>query len=283
MAGRALVLGSGGIVGIAWEIGVLAGLAEHGVDLGEADLVIGTSAGAVVGARLAAGVGVEHLYGGQLAPPDGEHAPRTSAFGLVRLVWALSRSRTTAEFGTRMGRIALAARTAPEAERRAEIARWLGGTREWPDRPLMITAVDAVTGERVTFEAGSGADLVDCVAASTAGPGTRPPATVGGRWYIDGGMCSPGNVDLAAGYDRVVVLAPVTRGGGVMKGVAEQIAELGPGSEAALIEPEPEAWKKVVGRGLGGMLDPARRAPAARAGRVQAARVAPRIARLWNP
>ena len=50
MAGRALVLGSGGIVGIAWEIGVLAGLAEHGVDLGEADLVIGTSAGAVVGA-----------------------------------------------------------------------------------------------------------------------------------------------------------------------------------------------------------------------------------------
>ncbi|MER6172008.1 patatin-like phospholipase family protein [Streptosporangium sp. NPDC001681] len=276
MASRALVLGSGGIVGIAWEIGVLAGLAAHGIDLSEADLVVGTSAGAVVGAQLTAGVDLEHLYGRQLAPPGGERAARTSPLGLVRLIWTLSRSRTTAEFGARMGRIALAARTVPEAERRAEIAGWLGEAATWPDRPLMITAVDAETGERVVFDAGSGADLVDCVAASTAGPGTRPPATVGGRRYIDGGIWSPGNVDLATGYDHVVVLAPVTRGGGIMKGVSHQIAELDPGAEVILITPEPEAWKQAVGKGLGGMLDPARRAPAARAGYAQAARIVTR-------
>ncbi|MDH2428378.1 patatin-like phospholipase family protein [Sphaerisporangium sp. TRM90804] len=283
MASRALVLGSGGVVGIAWQTGVLAGLAEQGVDLGEADLLIGTSAGAVVGAQLAAGVDPERLYAGQLVPPDGEPAPRTPMSGLVRLVWNISRSKTTAEFGARMGRIALSAATVPEAERRAEIARWLGDVRQWPARPLVITAVDAETGERVTFDAASGAGLVDCVAASAAGPGIRPPATIGGRRYIDGGMSSPGNVDLAAGYDRVVVLAPVTRGGGVMKGVAEQIAELSPRSRTALIEPGPEAWKQVVGRSLGGMMNPAHRPAAARAGHAQALREAPRIAELWRP
>ncbi|MEU8244802.1 patatin-like phospholipase family protein [Nonomuraea sp. NPDC048916] len=282
MAGRALVLGGGGYVGIAWEIGVLAGLAEHGVDLNDADLMIGTSAGAVVAAQLAAGTDLEQLYGRQLAPPDGERTPKPHPFGLVRLLWTLSRSKTMAEFGARMGKIALNAKTPPEAERRAEIARWLGDIREWPRRPLVITAVDAETGQRATFDAARGADLVDCVAASTAGPGTRPPATIGGRRYIDGGMCSPANIDLAAGYDRVVVLAPVTRGGGVMRSVPDQLAELGPGTEAVLVEPEPDTWKQVVGKGLGGMLDPARRGPAARAGRAQADRVASRIAQVWR-
>jgi NTE family protein len=182
-----------------------------------------------------------------------------------------------------MGRIALAATTVPEAERRAEIARWLGEVDQWPSRPLLVTAVDAGSGERVAFDADSGADLVDCVAASTAGPGTRPPATVGGRRYIDGGMSSPGNADLAAGYDRVVVLAPVTRGGGFMKGVSDQVADLARKSEVALIEPDPRAWRQAVGRGLGGMMDPARRAPAARMGHTQAAQAAPRIAQLWHP
>ncbi|MET9245026.1 patatin-like phospholipase family protein [Nonomuraea sp. NPDC003709] len=110
------------------------------------------------------------------------------------------------------------------------MARWLGDeVREWPDKRLVITAVDAESGEPADFDAGSGVDLLDAVCAGTAGPGVRPPATIGGRRYIDGGMRSPAVVSLAAGYDRVVVIAPITRGGGIMPGVEQQIAELGDG------------------------------------------------------
>ena len=68
----ALVLGGGGITGIAWEIGVLAGLAEAGVDLSGADLVVGTSAGSVVGAQVTCGAALETLYERQLEPPTQE-------------------------------------------------------------------------------------------------------------------------------------------------------------------------------------------------------------------
>ena len=81
------MLGGGGITGIAWELGLLAGLAEGGVRLGEADLVVGTSAGSVVGAQLLSGAPVEELYASQLRPPSGEiaavdGAARAGALGL---------------------------------------------------------------------------------------------------------------------------------------------------------------------------------------------------------
>ncbi|MEV0232599.1 patatin-like phospholipase family protein [Nonomuraea sp. NPDC050786] len=282
MTTRAVVLGGGGVVGVAWETGVLAGLAASGVDLREADLVVGTSAGALVGAQLASGLDLERLYARQLEPSAGESAPKTSSLGLVRMVWQLSRSKTSQEFGARMGRIALAAKTAPESERRAQVAGWLGDeVRGWPDTRLVIAAVDAESGEPADFDAGSGVDLVDAVCASTASPGVRPPATIGGRRYIDGGMRSPANIHLAAGYDRIVVIAPVTRGGGIMPGVEEQIADLGDGVRVALVTPEPQSWREVTGRSPGNLLDPARRAPAARNGR--ALGVADEVAAVWNP
>jgi NTE family protein len=282
MTTRALVLGGGGVVGIAWEIGVLAGLARKGVDLRDADLVAGTSAGAVVGAQLASGLDPEHLYGRQLEPPAGERPPKTSPFGLFRLVWALSRSKSAEEFGARMGRTALAATTAPEAERRAEIASWLGEVRAWPRTRLLIRAVDARSGERTDFDAASGAGLVDAVAASTAGPGTRPPATIGGRRYIDGGMHSPAAVDLAADHDRIVVIAPVVRGGGVMTGVREQIAALHDGRRVTLVTPDPKTFARITGRSMSAMLDPGRRAAAARHGLAAGLAAAPAVEEVWK-
>lgn len=59
--GTALVLGGGGITGIAWEIGILAGVARAGVDLTDAEVVVGTSAGSVVGAQVTNGVSLEDL------------------------------------------------------------------------------------------------------------------------------------------------------------------------------------------------------------------------------
>jgi NTE family protein len=277
MPGKALVLGGGGVTGVAWEIGLLAGLAEQGIDLTDADLVVGTSAGSVVAADVTSGASLAELYQAQLAPPVGELMARIGLGTVAKLTWAMIRSRDPARARSRIGKMARAAKTVSEAERRKVISGRLP-IHEWPDRKLLITAVDAESGEFTAFDAASGVGLVDAVGASCAVPGVWPPVTIGARRYIDGGMRSPANVDLAAGYQRVVVIAPLTRGFGHMPGVARQIAGLGQDVQTALVAPD-EAALKAIGRNL---LDPARRAPAARAGLAQAAVEAERVAAVWS-
>ncbi|HEX2355267.1 MAG TPA: patatin-like phospholipase family protein [Micromonosporaceae bacterium] len=277
MAGRALVLGGGGVTGIAWEIGMLAGLAEAGVDLSAADLVIGTSAGSVVAVLVRCGIPMEKLYDRQLADSRGEIADRLSRRAMASWAWASLRSRDPQTAGARIGRLALTARTAPEAERRTVIESRLP-TREWPPGRLLITAVDAATGEFATFHRDCGVPLVDAVAASCAVPGVWPPVTIDGRRYIDGGVRSPANVDLAAGFERVVVVAPIARGAGAVPSVARQVRALGPGSRVAVVTPDAAA-RRAFGNNL---LDPARRAPAARAGRAQAPAQRDAVREVWG-
>jgi NTE family protein len=278
MAERALVLGGGGITGIAWELGMLAGLAEAGVDLSTADLVVGTSAGSVVGVQVTSGTALEELYAGQLVAGVNEIAARIGTRTLLAYLWALASSRDTKGSGARIGRLALAARTVPEAERRAVIESRLP-VREWPDRRLLIAAVDAESGEFTAFDRDSGVALVDAVGASCAVPGVWPPVTIGGRRWIDGGVRSTTNADLAAGCDRVVVLAPVTVGLGAMPSVARQAARLAAdGSRVTVASPD-RAARRAIGRNV---LDPARRAASARAGRAQAASAATAIAAVWT-
>lgn len=276
------MLGGGGITGIAWELGLLAGLAERGVVLSGADLITGTSAGSVVGAQIATGVDVEERYTAQLAPPDGEVAARFGRAAMVRLGLAMIGPAMIGRgdarrVRSRIGSIALRTRTVPESERIAVIARRLP-VREWPERALRVTAVDAHTGEFVVLDRDSGVSLVEAVAASCAVPGVWPPVTAGGRRFIDGGMRSTANADLAGGSARVVVLAPVTRGIGPLTGVAPQVAGLrAAGARVALVSPD-EAAVRAIGRNV---LDPTRRAAAARAGRVQAAAVADEVTAVW--
>ncbi|MBB3676265.1 patatin-like phospholipase family protein [Modestobacter versicolor] len=277
----ALVLGGGGITGIAWEVGVLAGLAEAGVDLGTADLVVGTSAGSVVGAQLRSGVDLEQLYEGQLEPHVGtERAARLGRRTLARygLAMLLAR-RDDVAFRRRVGELARTAadtgRTPTEAERRAAIASRLPSP-EWSDRPLVVTAVDAESGEFVTFTRESGVELVAAVGASCAVPGVYPPVTIDGHRYVDGGMRSPANADLAAEYDRIVVVAPLPRGAGPMTSVDAQVTGLV--SRVAVVSPD-QASLAAIGKNV---LDPAAREPAARAGRAQAAAVADRVREVWQ-
>jgi len=265
----AIVLGGGGVTGIAWEWGILAGLAAAGVDLSEPDLVVGTSAGSVVGAQVAAGADVEERYTAQLKGPGAEVAARLGGRAVTRIAWTVVRSRDPQRARARIGHMALAAKTVPEAERRAIIESRLP-VKTWPERRLKITAVEAATGEFVTFDKDSGVELVDAVAASCAVPGVWPPVTIDGRRYVDGGVRSAANVDLAAGYARVLVLAPITTGFGPMPSVARQVAELEKQSTVVVVSPDKTA-RRAFGRN---MLDPARRAPAAEAGRTQAAAVA---------
>lgn len=172
----ALVFGGGGLTGIAWSIGLLAGLADGGVDLSATDLVVGTSAGSVVGAQLANRVPLEDQYAAQLTGPTAERPASASRGTTLALAGALVRSwRDPVAFRARVGRIALRADTMPEADRKAIVAARLT-VPTWPDLRLRLAAVDAVSGELVVFDRDSGVELVDAVAASCAIPGIWPPA-----------------------------------------------------------------------------------------------------------
>jgi len=276
VAGRALVLGGGGVTGVAWELGILAGLAEAGIDLSNADLIVGTSAGSVVAAQITTGDSLGSLYERQLTGFGAEVTTRLRIGTILKLAWATVGTRDAQKGRARVGAMALAARTPPEAERRAIVAARLP-VHEWPHRKVLITAVAADDGEFVAFDRESEAALVDAVGASCAVPGVWPPVTVNGRRYVDGGMRSPANVDLAAGYDRVVVLAPITRGFGRGTGVAAQVAALPKGTRAVVVAPD-RAARTAIGRNV---LDPAHRAPAARAGRRQADDLVKKVGAVW--
>ncbi|MEU8841938.1 patatin-like phospholipase family protein [Streptomyces roseus] len=274
----ALVLGGGGLTGVGWEAGVLYGLARAGVDLTAADLVVGTSAGSVVGAQLTSGLlSPQELYERQLGDPAGEVAARLGTGLIARYAVAMVRSRDPEAYRRRVGALALAADTGEEAERRKVLeARLVSHT--WPERRLVVTAVDALTGELAAFDRQSGAGLVEAVSASCAVPGVWPPVTVGGRRFIDGGIRSATNADLASGCSRVVILAPMALGSGLVPSPAAQAARLREaGARVLLITPSAQA-RKAFGRNV---LDPARQDPAARAGLAQAASHAAEAAAVW--
>jgi NTE family protein len=281
MAGRALVLGGGGVTGVAWELGVIAGLAEKGIDLGTADLIVGSSAGSVVGAQITTGTAVEELYQAQLAGPGSEVAAKMGLGVMARFALATLRGGGEQAILRRIGDLALRTRTMPAAERKAVIASRLPRD-EWPAQRLLITAIVAKTGEFTVFDRDSGVSLVDAVAASCAVPGVWPPSDVNGELYIDGGIRSPANVDIvgrqSASYDRVVVIAPLPAGLRRSASVASQVAALPVGTRSVVVSPDDDT-KAIIGRDL---LNPAKRAGAARAGRRQAATVATAIEALWS-
>ncbi|MFJ2826563.1 patatin-like phospholipase family protein [Streptomyces sp. NPDC087263] len=187
--------------------GLAYGLRRDGVDLGEADLIIGTSAGAIVGALLATGQDP-----GRLATSHRRPAHRLEAdparMGKVFAVLG-DRSLEPGEARRRVGQLALDS-TDPEADEALIAGRAaLIGADAWPERRLLITAVDATTGEPVVWDRESGVPLVHAVAASSAFPGAAPPVAIDGRRYMDGALRSGINADLAAGARTLVVVEPM--------------------------------------------------------------------------
>src|ERR1022692_763426 len=162
MTEKALVLGGGGVTGVAWEIGILAGLAEHGADVSDADLVVGTSAGSVVGVDVRSGVSLADFYQAQLAPPAGEIKAKLGVTVVLKYARAMAFTKDPTVARARIGAMALRTKTQPEAGRRAVIESRIP-IREWPAARLAITAVDAATGEFRAFDATSGVSLIDAV------------------------------------------------------------------------------------------------------------------------
>ncbi|MFC5859471.1 patatin-like phospholipase family protein [Agromyces flavus] len=292
-ARTALVLGGGGSAGNAWLIGVLAGLSEGGADPTRADVVVGTSAGSTAAAQIL-GATASDLLDAVLTPPAPPPA-RGSGTGpargrarltinhLERLRAIIAASEDAVDWRRRMG-AALASDAASDdltSERwRATVAARFP-TRDWPMRRLLITAVDADSGEPVVFDRRSGVDLVDAVAASCAGGFAY---RVGDRRYIDGGYrANADNADLAAGCARVLVLSPL--GGRSLTPVewgthlTDQVDALrAEGSVVETVFPD-DASRAAFGDD---MMDPSTRPPAARAGYEQGKRIAVQLAELWS-
>ncbi|OBF25175.1 patatin [Mycobacterium kubicae] len=225
---RALVLAGGGIAGIAWETGVLRGIADESPAaarlLLESEVLVGTSAGSAVAAQISSGCSLGELFDRQLAETSAEIDPGvdidaiTDLF-LTALHTAPGETRDKATQLQRIGAVALATETVSEALRRDVIAQRLP-SHDWPQRVLRITAIDTATGEFVVFDRDSGVPLVDAVAASCAVPGAWPPVTIADRRYMDGGVNSSVNLGVADDCDQAVLLVP---------GAADAPSPFGPG------------------------------------------------------
>ncbi|WP_069762448.1 patatin-like phospholipase family protein [Streptomyces sp. LUP47B] len=278
MGSTALVLGGGGLVGGAWMTGVLAGLCDAGVDPSRADAVIGTSAGAIFGARLLAGEPARELYERQLVGADRVGLGVTPAQTL-RFLWAALGSRDPERSVLRLGRAALRARTGPEADVYDALRPLLWSVGDWPDRALRITAVDALSGQLTAFDADSDVTLLEAVVASCAVPVVWPPITLAGRRWMDGGSRSTANIHLAGGHYHVLAIAPIPAAVGPHPSADQQAAALAAeGAHVTLVTPD-RAARRAMGRD---MTSDARRPAAALAGHAQATALAASVHPRWR-
>lgn len=300
MTTRALVLGGGGPVGIAWEAGLLTGLAEQGVNLAGADFIVGTSAGSFVGAQLALGYEPATIARPLIgrAEPSAREAPQSASGAgyrppdLAPLMALMEESaagaRPAKEIRRDIGAFALQAPVMSEEAFIASFGHVLRDLPEdaWPERGYACTAVDALTGEFVVWNREAHVGLARAVASSCSVPGIYPPMTINGRRYIDGGMRSSTNVDVAKGYDRVAVVAVTTgvgdaaRNARLRERLDAETAELrAAGSTVEVITPD-AASQEAFGVNL---MDFRHRPAAVEAGMIQGRAEAERLAGFWNP
>ena len=282
---RALVLAGGGIAGIAWETGVLRGIADESPAtarlLLDSEVLVGTSAGSAVAAQIGGGCPLEVLFDRQVAESSAEIDSGVGVDDITEVFLTavgdpydetLDKTRQQMQ---RIGAVAVATQTVPEPVRRRVIAQRLP-SHDWPDRVLRLTAIDVATGELVVFDRESGVGLVDAVAASCAVPGAWPPVTIGGRRYMDGGVASSVNLGVAGDCDVAVVLVPSG---------ADAPAPFGDGPAAEIAAfPGPAFGVFADDDSLAAFgpnpLDPRCRIASAVAGREQGRRVAKAVARF---
>jgi NTE family protein len=273
---RALVLSGGGTAGGAWMAGYIGALRGQGADLGDADLIIGTSAGARTAAQLAAGAlgeAVRRYRCGDI-PAVEVHATLPEFVAAAMRIIAGTPDRQQA--ARRIANMApLGGQLASDSERRRMVAALLPAT-DWPGQQLLVTAVDAETGRRVAFGAGSGAGLLDAVTASGALPGVFPLVTIGGRRYADGGAHSLFNADLAAGHDVVTVLTPMPLNDHLRATLDAEVAALGTAA-VHVLTPDQESLAAIGPNPIAAEAVPA----AADAGMAQAHRDIARLRAIW--
>jgi len=271
------------VAGVAWELGILLGLYDAGVDVRDADLIIGTSAGSVVGAQISSGTDLQTLFTSQLTPVE-QTKERKVEFDPVQMMESFRQAVAGAgpdpkAIRARIGAYALTVPTVSEAERRTIIETRLP-VRSWPQQRLLIVAVDTGTGEEYVMDRASGVSLVDAVSASCAVPGIWPPVTIAGHRYMDGGVRSATNADLAHGYDRILILNPLGANANFLGASLDaEVAALEREGSQVLVIAADDASNAAIGLNP---LDPETRRPSALAGRAQGREHATSVAALWS-
>ncbi|WP_204249301.1 patatin-like phospholipase family protein [Frondihabitans sp. PAMC 28766] len=271
------------VAGIAWETGFLRGLDDESPGLVDRILtrsttLIGTSAGSTVAAQIAAGNSIQDLFERQIASTSAELNTTVDLAQMGAVVAEAMTGVTSSEqLRQRIGALAVASDTPAPAVRRAVIEARLG-TENWSDWPLLIAAVDTGTGELRVFDNTSGISLVDVVAASCAVPLVWPPVEIEGHLYMDGGIRSIGNVDLAAGAEQVLVLVPSAADSPLGPSVPdEELQALSPARVHVVVADAASLETMGVNP-----LDPRSRIPSARAGREQGRRLAAEVDSFWK-
>lgn len=274
MTTRALILAGGGLAGIAWETGILRGIADEAPDTARAlldsDVLVGTSAGSTVAAQISSSMPLDELYERQIASSSSELDPGVDIDSIAELfLGAMAEPGSLQDKLRRIGAVAAGTATVAEGVRRRVIEARLP-SHDWPQRDVRITAIDIATGELAVFDRTSGVPLVNAVAASCAVPGTWPPVTIGGRRYMDGGVSSSVHTAVAADCDTAVVLVPAGEFTPSPFGVgtAAEIAAFGARTLAVYADDDALA---AFGPNP---LDPVCRVPSAKAGCEQGRRVA---------
>lgn len=274
---RTVVLGGGGITGIAWEIGVLTGLLNQGINLAAADMIIGTSAGSFVGAALASGYDMNDYYNSQLTNNNTE--PQISASYEIMQLWQKAFSLgggDVIEIGKNFGEIAKKHPPKISLEERISVVKSRLVTKDWSPN-LRITAIDAETGKLNYFDNNSGITIEQAVLASGAVPGVWPYVSFLGKDWVDGGMISSANAYLAKDYKKIVIIAPLIQKYGSVPNVFDDALELQKKSEVFLVTPD-EYSMQAIGKNI---YDASRTKICAEVGFEQGVKAAPLIKKIW--
>lgn len=225
-----LALGGGGPVGLAWEVGVLGALEEAGLPpAGEADVIVGTSAGSMLGAWLRRGRSLAdleaHMTSGQRLPGRAlplETEDERRLYAEALRLWARPATMTE-EQAAQVGEVA-ARVTRADPGRLSSFEAEFGA--DWPDRRLLVVTSRVHDGARCAWERDDGEPLHRAIAGSCTVPGQSAPLELGGELHIDGGVWSSTNADLlgGCGVENAVALSPMAGAMGLGRAQAGRLA-----------------------------------------------------------